>query len=140
MSPARELTHRHKDRNAAFAASHIFWGDCVDVIPNLPDGGIQLFFFSPPYAEQRKGHYPSVSEKHYPAWMKEVMRKIRPKLTGNGVVGIVIRSHIRNGVVSPYVDDMKQALRDDEWCLCNEIIWYKSDAFAGGSIIGNRRA
>lgn len=38
-------------------------GDCRDLIPTLEDESIQLVLTSPPYAEQRKGQYKSVSGK-----------------------------------------------------------------------------
>src|SRR5687767_3029819 len=86
---------------------------CADVIEGLntvQDHSINLGLTSPPYAQQRSGYYTGVSEEQYPAWMVEVMRALRPKLTSDASVLIVIRSHIRNGCVSDYVLRTRLAL------------------------------
>jgi len=127
-------------RHAGRVKGQLFCGNCLEVNPTLPDHSVQLCFFSPPYANQRMGYYPSVTESNYPAWMLTVMRAIKSKLTKTGVVGIVIRTHIRHGVESSYVEETRRALRNDGWKLCEEIIWYKSDVFAGGSRGRDRRA
>ena len=53
--------------------SPVLHGDCLDLIPTLEDGSVSLVLTSPPYAEQRNGHYGGVSEEDYPdftvSWM-----------------------------------------------------------------------
>jgi len=73
--------------------NRIVCGDALLLIPTLPDRSVALALFSPPYAEQRRKQYASVSEKEYPAWMVSIMAALRPKLTRDGSVLIVIRSH-----------------------------------------------
>ena len=80
---------------------------------------------SPPFAEQRKNQYKSVSEKDYPAWTVEWMGLLWDKLTSDGSVLIVIRPHISNGMLSDYVLRTRLALRDDGWTECEELIWLK---------------
>lgn len=38
----------------------VLHGDCLDLIPTLEDGSVSLVVTSPPYAEQRAGHYEGV--------------------------------------------------------------------------------
>lgn len=83
---------------------------------------------SPPYAMQRAGQYEGVTETEFPAWMVEVMESIRPKLSLVGSVFLVIRSSIRNGVLSDYVMRTRLAIREAGWAECEEIIWLKPDA------------
>jgi site-specific DNA-methyltransferase (adenine-specific)/site-specific DNA-methyltransferase (cytosine-N4-specific) len=115
-------------------------GDAVDLIPSLPNRGVSLFLFSPPYAGSRAESYPTIAEKDYPAWMVSVMAAVRPKLTPDGSVLIVIRSHVRDGVVSDYVMRTRLALRDDGWKENEELIWYKSAAAFFGSKLRLRRS
>lgn len=67
------------------------------------------------------------------------MAAIRPKLAEDGSVLIVIRSHIKDGVVSDYVLRTRMALREDGWKENEELIWYKSDAAFFGSHMRLRR-
>jgi site-specific DNA-methyltransferase (adenine-specific) len=111
----------------------VLQGDALDLIPSLPSRGVNLVLTSPPYAMQRKRQYGGVAEREYPTWMCPVMEAIRPKLKDDGSVLIVMRPHIRDGVVSDYVLRTRLALREDGWCECEELIWRKPDAPPLGS-------
>ncbi len=114
-------------------------GDALKLIPTLPDRSVNLCLTSPPYAMQRKRQYGGVAEKDYPAWMRRMMAALRPKLADDGSVLIVIRSHVRNGIVSDYILRTRLALRDDGWKECEELIWLKPDAPPLGSTLRPRR-
>jgi site-specific DNA-methyltransferase (adenine-specific)/site-specific DNA-methyltransferase (cytosine-N4-specific) len=88
---------------------------------------------------QRNRQYGGVAEKDYPAWMCRVMAGLKPKLAPDGSVLIVIRSHVRNGVVSDYVLRTRLALREDGWKENEELIWLKPDAPPLGSLQRLRR-
>jgi site-specific DNA-methyltransferase (adenine-specific) len=53
---------------------------------------------------------------------------------------IVIRPHLRGGVVSDYVLRTRLALRDAAWNECEELIWYKPNSPPLGSKLRPRRA
>lgn len=112
-------------------------GDCINVIPKLPDGSIQAVICSPPYALQRK--YDSIPEVDYPDWTYRWMEALKPKLTPSGSVLIVIRAHIREGEVSDYVLRTILKLRENGWKQNEELIWHKPDAPPLGSIKRPRR-
>lgn len=120
-------------------AERVVHGDCMDLIPALPDESINLVVTSPPYAEQRKGNYKGVPEAKYPEWTVNWMRLIRDKLADDGSILIVLRPHIKNGQISDYVLRTRLALRDDGWNECEELIWLKSDAPPLGSTKRPRR-
>ena len=122
-----------RQRAEATTAGKVICGDVLMLIPTLRKESVALGLFSPPYAMQRRRQYGGVSEKEYPAWMCRVMAALRPKLTANGSVLIVIRSHVRDGVVCDYVLRTRLALREDGWCECEELIWLKPDAPPLGS-------
>jgi site-specific DNA-methyltransferase (adenine-specific) len=108
--------------------SKISCGDALDLLPTLPDHSINLCLTSPPYAEQRKKQYTSVPECDCPAWMVSIMAALKNKLADDGSVLIVIRSHVRGGVVSDYVLRTRLAIRESGWKECEELIWRKTDA------------
>ena len=117
----------------------ILCGDALSLIPRLANRSVNLCLTSPPYAMQRKRQYGGVAEKDYAAWMTKVMEALRPKLTNDGSVLIVIRSHVRDGVISDYVLRTRLALREDGWYECEEMIWLKPDAPPLGSDYRPRR-
>ena len=118
----------------------VLHGDCLDVIPTLEDGAISLVVTSPPYAEQRAGHYEGIPEEDYPEFTVQWMTTLAPKMTPDGSVLIVIRPHLRDGVISDYVLRTRLALRESGWHECEELIWYKPDAPPLGSTLRPRRA
>ena len=111
-------------------------GDCAKVIPRLPDKAINLVLCSPPYANQRKGMYPGVSEESFPLFTVDWMSKLWDKLADDGSVLMVIRPHLKKGVISDYVLKTRLALRKYGWYECEELIWYKPD---GGRCQGSNR-
>lgn len=120
--------------------SPVLHGDCLDLIPTLEDGSVGLVVTSPPYAEQRKGHYGGIPESSYPAFTVQWMDALRPKLAPDGSILIVIRPHLRDGVLSDYVLRTRLALREAGWNECEEMIWYKPNSPPLGSKLRPRRA
>ena len=108
--------------------NRIVCGDALTLIPTLQDRSVALALFSPPYAMQRRRQYGGVPENEYPAWMVAVMAALRPKLTHDGSVLLVIRSNVRDGVVSDYVLRTRLALREYGWSEFQECVWVKPDA------------
>ena len=119
--------------------SPVLHGDCLDLIPTLEDGSVSLVVTSPPYAEQRNGHYGGVPEDDYPEFTVQWMTALAPKLTPDGSVLLVIRPHVRDGVLSDYVMRTRLALREAGWHECEELIWLKPDAPPLGSLKRPRR-
>ena len=118
----------------------------MDLIPQLGEKSIRACITSPPYANQRTGDsstqtvfYDGVPVEDYPRWTLDWMNSLRPKLTDDGSVFIVIRPHLRKGVISDYVLKTRLALREAGWCECEELIWLKPDAPPLGSIYRPRR-
>jgi site-specific DNA-methyltransferase (adenine-specific) len=117
----------------------VLHGDCNDLIPTLEDGTVALVITSPPYADQRSGHYQGIPEKVYPDFTVRWMESVCPKLREDASVFVVIRPHLRGGILSDYVLRTRLALREAGWNECEELIWYKPDAPPLGSIKRPRR-
>ena len=134
--------HRSKRRTriATEDTNCVVRGDCTKLIPTLDNRSVNLVVTSPPYAEQRKGHYQGVSEADYPSWTAKWMRLLWDKLADDGSVLIVIRPHIHNGILSDYVLRTRLALREDGWTECDELIWHKPTSPPLGNNRRPRRA
>jgi DNA modification methylase len=117
----------------------VLHGDCLDLIPTLEDKSISLVVTSPPYADQRAGHYEGISEEDYPDFTVQWMTALAPKMRLDGSVFVVIRPHLRDGVLSDYVLRTRLALREVGWHECEELIWHKPDAPPLGSLKRPRR-
>jgi len=111
--------------------NQIVCGDCLEVIPTLPDLSLGAVITSPPYADQMKNHYPGKPALEYVEWFCKIMTAIYPKLKNDGSVIIVIRAHEKNGWVNPYVLDLRRALHNIGWGEPQEWIWHKPDGGAG---------
>ena len=67
------------------------------------------------------------------------MTALAPKMTPDGSVFLVIRPHVRDGVLSDYVLRTRLAVREAGWHECEELIWLKPDAPPLGSLLRPRR-
>ena len=119
--------------------SPVLHGDCLDLIPSLVDGSVSLVVTSPPYADQRAGHYQGIPEADYPDFTVTWMTALAPKMTPDGSVFLVIRPHVKEGVLSDYVLKTRLAVREAGWHECEELIWLKPDAPPLGSLKRPRR-
>ncbi len=112
----------------------VYEGDCLDLIPALSRGSINLVVTSPPYSDQRKGLYRGVPDRLYPKFTVRWMSALWDKLTPDGSVLIVIRPNLKNGVLNDYVLRTRLDLREAGWKECETLIWHKPD---GGGCMGS---
>ena len=68
--------------------SDVWEGNCLDLIPKLPDASIDVVVTSPPYWGQRRSQGNGVEEdpRKYLAFLKSVFMAILPKLRPAGIV------------------------------------------------------
>jgi len=112
-------------------ANQIVCGDCLNIIPGLPDLSLGAAIMSPPYADQMKAHYPGKPASEYVEWFCKIMAAIYPKLKDDGSVIVVMRAHEEDGWVNPYVIFLRAALQGLGWGEVQEPIWLKPDGGAG---------
>ena len=71
-------------------ANKIIWGDCEEVLKNLPDDCVDLIFTSPPYADQRNKTYGGIKPNDYVDWFlpkaAQFLRVLKP--TGTFILNI----------------------------------------------------
>ena len=70
--------------------TEVYLGDCLDLIPRLPDSSIDIVVTSPPYWGQRKseGTGTEADPREYLAFLQKVFESIHPKLKGEGIIWI----------------------------------------------------
>lgn len=68
--------------------SGIYEGDCLSLIPKLPDASIDVVVTSPPYWGQRQslGNGTEEDPRDYLAFLQSVFTAVLPKLKWNGIV------------------------------------------------------
>lgn len=118
----------------------IIQGDCLQTLDLIDKNSVDLIFTSPPYAQQRKKYYNSIIEEEYPEWMLGWMNKSLPLLKPKASILIVIRTNIKNGVISDYVLRTRLFLRQHGWVEPEELLWIKPDGPPLGSIYRPRRS
>ena len=107
-------------------------GDCRHILPQIPKGSIDLIFTSPPYAEQRSRHYPSIPEDRYAEWWCDTAEQFRRALGPGGNLVWIIKEHTKDGSRSTYVyEAVTKMVRECGWRLIDDIIWIKSNPFPG---------
>jgi site-specific DNA-methyltransferase (adenine-specific) len=109
----------------------IIWGDCLDVLSDLPDNCIDLIITSPPYADSRKKIYRGVSPNEYVSWLiprvKEFHRVLKPK----GTFILNIKEKVVSSERHTYVIDLILKMREQGWLWTEEFIWHKKNSFPG---------
>jgi DNA modification methylase len=75
-----------------FDLNNVATGDCLELIPRLPDECIDVVVTSPPYWGQRMSHGTGTEEdpREYLAFLRQVFSATRPKLKSTGIIWINI--------------------------------------------------
>ena len=112
----------------------VVWGDSAEWLPVLPQGSVDLFFMSPPYADARA--YSKISPDRYVEWFlpfADAMLRAT-KDTGSFVLNIknrVAKSGPLRGQRHPYVYQLVLELQDMGWRWTETYIWSKPNAIPG---------
>ncbi len=77
-------------REIPIGKSEVYEGDCLELIPNLPDASIDVVVTSPPYWGQRQslGNGTEEDPRSYIEFLQSVFAVVLPKLKRNGIVWI----------------------------------------------------
>ena len=113
----------------------LYYGDCIDILNNLPEGSVDLIFADPPYKLSNggttchSGKQVSVNKGEWDKsqgveedfifnmnWIKACRRVLKP----NGTIWISGTYHS--------IFSCGFALLKQNWCILNDIIWYKPNA------------
>ena len=106
----------------------VIHGDCLDVMPTLPDKSVDLIFTSPPYNlgnnhhtgnKRHKAYDDDMPEAEYQAWQVEVLNQCGRLLKLGGSIWYNHKNRIKQGrQISPYEWLLKTNL-----IVKQEIVW-----------------
>ena len=111
--------------------NQILCGDARKLLTQFPDQSIDLIFTSPPYANQRKKQYASISANQYIDWFLPISAELKRTLKSSGTFILNIKENVIRCERSPYVLELILALRQQDWLWTEEFIWHKKNSFPG---------
>lgn len=122
------------DALARLLAEGVTWGDASPWLPALPEGSVDLFFMSPPYADQRA--YSRIHPDRYVEWFLPFARAMFDATAQTGSMVINIKNRVAKdgplkGQRHPYVFQLVLALQNMGWRWVEEYIWHKPNAIPG---------
>jgi DNA modification methylase len=123
-----------EDRLASFLLEGVVQGDSLELIPQLDTGSVDLFFMSPPYADQRA--YSRIHPDRYVDWFLPFARAMYEATSETGSMVINIKNRVANrgphkGQRHPYVYRLVLALQEMGWRWLETYIWAKPNAVPG---------
>ncbi len=107
-------------------------GDCLERMKEIPDGSVDLWVTSPPYAKQRD--YIGADSKSYLDFISPIILEAKRTLSENGSIFFNIKEHCTKGQRDLYV--YKMAIHFVEQLglrLVDEFIWNKTNPFPTGA-------
>ncbi len=111
--------------------NQILQGDCLQILPTLPDNCIDLIVTSPPYADQRKSTYGGIEPDKYVEWFLPIAGELKRVLKPEGSFILNIKERVVNGERHTYVLELIIALRKQGWLWTEEYIWHKRNSPPG---------
>jgi site-specific DNA-methyltransferase (adenine-specific)/site-specific DNA-methyltransferase (cytosine-N4-specific) len=101
--------------------------DCLIGLKKIETNRVNLFFTSPPYAEQRKKTYGGINEANYINWFLPIAAEIKRALNDTGSFFLNIKEHSGKNGRSLYVFKLVQALCEDlGFILVDTFCWTKN--------------
>lgn len=115
-------------------AAGVVQGDSINLLPRLRPGSVDLFFMSPPYADQRA--YSRIHPDRYVEWFLPFARAMFDATAETGSLVVNIKNRVANrgplkGQRHPYVYELVLALQHMGWRWVETYIWAKPNAVPG---------
>lgn len=112
----------------------VIQGDSLQLLPRLEPGSVDLFFMSPPYADQRP--YSRIHPDRYVEWFLPFARAMYDATCETGSLVLNIKNRVANrgplkGQRHPYVYQLVLALQHMGWRWIETYIWAKPNAVPG---------
>ena len=125
-----ETTLTVEDQEAVGLA-RIIKGDCLAVLPQIPNDSVDLIVTSPPYADSRKKTYGGISVDRYVSWFLPITRELLRVLRPTGSFVLNIKEKVANGERHTYVIELILEMRKQGWLWTEEYIWHKKNCYPG---------
>lgn len=117
-----------------FLRQGIVAGDALSLIPKIGKDEVDLFFMSPPYADQRA--YSRINPDRYVEWFLPFAREMHEATAETGSMIVNIKNRVTGsgplrGQRHPYVYELVLALQHMGWRWIETYIWAKPNAIPG---------
>jgi DNA modification methylase len=109
----------------------IIHGDCLTVLPQLPEQSVQLIMTSPPYADNRKESYGGIHPDQYVKWFLPIANQLYRVLREDGSFVLNIKEKVVDGERHTYVLELILALRQAGWLWTEEYMWHRRNSVPG---------
>lgn len=104
----------------------LHFGPAEQKLALVADNSVDVIVTSPPYADQRKGVYDSISPEDYWEWFYPIATHLHRVLKPTGSFFLNIKPHIADGEVHYYVDNLVKNLRDiTKFKYIDQFVWTK---------------
>lgn len=107
------------------------FGDCRELLREVPGDSVDLVVTSPPYADARKDQYGGVAPGSYVEWFLPIADELQRVLTESGTFILNIKERVEKGQRHTYVLDLILSLRARGWLWTEEYIWHKKNSVPG---------
>ncbi|MDT4952122.1 MAG: hypothetical protein QOJ02_260 [Acidobacteriota bacterium] len=112
-------------------SSSLFHGDCLNILPILPDSCVDLIVTSPPYADRRRKSYGGIGPDHYVEWFLPISAELKRVLKPEGSFILNIKERAVNGERGIYVMELVLEMRRQGWLWTEEYCWHKKNCYPG---------
>ena len=109
----------------------LHYGDCLNVMREMPDECVDLIITSPPYANQRAASYGGVRPDEYVEWFLPIAAELRRVLKKTGTFILNIKEPAVNGERHTHVIELILKMREQGWNWTEEFIWHKKNCYPG---------
>ncbi len=111
--------------------THLYHGDCLELLSMMEESSVDLVVTSPPYADQRKGTYGGISPDKYVEWFAPIAEQLLRVLKPSGSFILNIKEKAVDGERHTYVLELILRMRQLGWYWTEEYIWHKKNSFPG---------
>lgn len=118
-------------KERAFESDTLYLGDCLDVLPTLPNECVNLIVTSPPYADRRKNSYGGLHPDKYVEWFLPISAQLKRVLKPDGSFILNIKEAVVEGERHTYVMELVLAMRKQGWLWTEEYCWHKKNSYPG---------
>lgn len=109
----------------------LYHGDCLEVLPTMPDACVDLIVTSPPYADSRRNTYGGIHPDKYVEWFLPISAELRRVLKDDGTFILNIKEKVVDGERHTYVLELILALKRQGWLWTEEYMWHKRNCSPG---------
>lgn len=109
----------------------ILAGDCLSLLPSIPDESVDLIVTSPPYADSRAKTYGGIHPDDYVDWFMPISAELLRVLKPTGTFILNIKEKVVAGERHTYVIELILAMRQQGWLWTEEFIWHKKNSYPG---------